>query len=73
MDLEFRSPDVGPDLDHAPLLRQDVEVVHLLVPDVPEVVRLIPPPPPAISPSQSRTVKGRCLLLVREVSFGVNI
>ena len=73
MDLEFCSPDVGPNLDHAPLLRQDVEVVHLLVPDVPEVVRLIPPPPPPIPPSQSRTVEGRSLLLVREVSFGVSI
>ena len=51
MDLEFRSPNVGPDLDHAPLLRQDVEVVHLFVPDVPEVVWLVPPPSSPISSS----------------------
>lgn len=73
MDLELCSPDVGPDLDHAAFLRQDVEVVHLLVPDVPEVMRLIPPPASPVSPSQSRTVKGRSLLLVCEVCFGVNI
>ena len=74
VDLELGSPDVWPDFDHASLLRQDVEVVHLLVSDVAEVVRLVPPPSPPVSPSQPRTVERRGgLFLVREVRFRVDI
>ena len=74
VDLELGSPDVWPDFDHASLLRQDVEVVHLLVSDVAEVVRLVPPPSPPVSPSQPRTVERRGgLFLVREVRFRIYI
>ena len=74
MDLELGAPDVGAYLHHPPLLRQRVQVVHLLVADVAEVVRLVPPPSPPVSPSQPRTVERRGgLFLVREVRFRVDI
>ena len=42
VDFEFCSPDVGGDLHQPPLLWQGVQVVHLLVADVAEIMRLVP-------------------------------
>ena len=70
VDLELGAPDVGADLHHPPLLRQRVQVVHLLVADVAEVVRLVSSPPrPPVPPSQPRRVegRGRGVLLVRQL------
>ena len=38
--LELGAPDVGGDLDHPALLRQVVDVVHLLVTQVPEILKM---------------------------------
>ena len=47
INFEFCSPDVGSYLHHSALLWQNVEIVHVLVAEVSEVVRLVPPPPPS--------------------------
>ena len=62
--FELGAPDVGGDLDQPPLLWQGVEVVHLLVPDVPEVVRLVPTPTSSPSSPEPWTVEGRGFLHV---------
>ena len=64
VNFELGAPDVGGDLHQPALLRQVVQVVHLLVANVTKIMRLVPTSSQPSPSTEPRTVeRGRFVLI----------